>query len=182
MSLEIFEEMKTFVGFSQIDRDNLVKLKPTFHYQIPRIAEEIQGTLKRIPATAELTQGKNKGLKHSHIHWMNRLFEGEYGEDYFLNRRDIGVAHVGIRLPPHFVEGIMSHVRSRAFEIILDNQPDSKQAIKEYDSILKILDLDLLIINNAYRDERLDRIFNITGISRPLVERLIEQGGAATTH
>ena len=174
--------MKTFVGFSEQDRHNLVKLKPTFHYQIPLIAEEIHGALKRVPTTAELIRGKSKGLKNSHIHWMNRLFEGNYDEDYFKDRRAIGISHVNIKLPPHFVEGIMSHVRSRAFEIILENQPDPKQVTDEYDSILKILDLDLLIINCAYRDERMARIFKITGISPPLVERLIEQGGSVTTH
>lgn len=174
--------MKTFVRFSEQDRDNLVKLRPAFHYQIPAIAEEIHDTLESIPTTAALISGKSKGLKNSHIHWLNRLFGGEYGQDYFRNRRDIGIAHVGIGLPPHFVEGIMSHVRSRAFEIVLKNQPDPKQAADEYDSILKILDLDLLIINCAYRDERLDRIFKITGISRQLVERLVEEGGAMTSH
>ena len=178
MSYEIFEEMKSFVGFSTKDRDNLVKLKSTFRFRIPGIAEEIHDSLERIPVMAELARDQGKDLKNTHIHWMNGLFEGEYEEDYFQSRRRIGAAHVGINLPPHFIEGIMCQVRSRALEIVFEDRPDSRQATEQCDSILKILDLDLLIINCAYRNERLDRIFEITGIDRQLVDRLVEKGSA----
>ncbi len=182
MSLEFFEEMKTLVGFSQADRDNLLSLKSRFRFRIPGIAEDIHDSLKRTPATAELARKQGKAMKDAHIHWMNGLFEGEYEADYFHNRQKIGTEQVASQWPPHLVEGIFSQVRSRALEIVLEEQPKATQASRQCDSILKILDLDLLIIHCAFREERLNRIFEITGINRQLVDRLIEHGGAVRPH
>jgi hypothetical protein len=81
-----------------------------------------------------------------------------------------------MKVPPHFVEAMISRVRGDSFAIILEAAGNCEEATRACGSLIKILDLDLLIINSAYREERLKRISSITGASRSLIERLIEQG------
>ena len=42
-------------------------------------------------------------------------------------------------------------------------------------SVVRILDLDLMIINLAYGEERLERLSQFTGMSRKLIERCVTQ-------
>ena len=42
-------------------------------------------------------------------------------------------------------------------------------------SLLRVLDLDVMIINLAYGDERLARLSEFTGMSRKLIERCVVQ-------
>jgi len=42
-------------------------------------------------------------------------------------------------------------------------------------SVLKILDIDLMVINFAYAAERIDRLCYFTGMSKKLIARCIEQ-------
>ena len=44
-----------------------------------------------------------------------------------------------------------------------------------YASLVKVLDLDLMIINLAYGEERLERLSSFTGMSRKLLERCVTQ-------
>lgn len=176
MSMEVFEQMKEFVGFTTKDAENLAALQPVFAIHGPPIVEGFHRTLRQFPATAEIIRGREESLLAAHNRWMNELFSGHYGLPYFESRKRIGVKHVAINLPPYFVEGVMSEIRSRGFEGILAETADCHRAATLYESLVKILDLDLLVINCAYRDERIERIFNITGVSRRLIDNLVEQG------
>lgn len=178
--MDTFDEIKSFVGFDSTDESNLISLQPIFTIHGPAIINGCHEILHDFPATAKLIEGREEALKAAHNRWIQGLFCGEYGPDYFESRRRIGQVHVQIELPPHFVEGVMSHIRSKAFEAILAETSDSLEAARHYDSLLKILDLDLLIINKAYRDERIERIASVTGISRKLVENVIRVGNPAT--
>lgn len=178
--MDTFEEMKRFVGFDENAEKNLVELAPIFSEHGPEITNGFHDILERFPVTAELIEGRRDTLKAAHNRWIRELFCGEYGWEYFESRRRIGSAHVRIELPPHFVEGVMSYIRSKAFEVILAETTDCREATRLYDSLLKILDLDLLIINSAYRDERIERIFNVCGVSRNLIDNLVRAGNPAT--
>lgn len=107
---------------------------------------------------------------------MGELFAGEYGEDYFNNRLRIGMAHVRIGLDPHWVEAVMSFLRAEAVDAIAQEFDDDAQRCDLYKSLCKLLDLDMMLINVAYGEERLDRITSFTGLSRKLLERCISKG------
>lgn len=102
---------------------------------------------------------------------MLELFGGEYGEAYLERHLRIGQAHVRIDLAPEFVEGVMTVIRAAGTALIDEASEGDKTAL------LEILDLDLIVINLAYGEERLDRISRVTGMRRALIENLVKAGG-----
>lgn len=172
-----FEEMKSFVGFGAADVENLKSLAPTFAARGPAITDAFYGILGNFPATAAQIEGRIDALKATHARWMGELFAGDYGEAYFNNRLRIGQAHVRIGLDPQYVEGVMSILRAAGLEAIMADVSDPTEAKTKYESLLKILDLDLVIINLAYGEERLDRVSSFTGMSRRLIETVIKKAG-----
>ncbi|MEL6343701.1 MAG: protoglobin domain-containing protein [Myxococcota bacterium] len=170
---EIFEEMKRFNNFSEEDVENLKSLAPVFARHGGDITDAFYEQLANFDETAALIEGRVDSLKATHKRWMSELFTGDYGEDYFNNRRLIGDAHVRIKLSPYYVEGVMAFLRRAGLEAINTEVADTTEAQTKYQSLLKILDLDLFIINLSYSDERLNRLVKFTGMSRKLIERCI---------
>ncbi len=173
----VFDEMKQFLDFGDDDVANLSALVPVFAKHGPEITDAFYATLARFPTTAALIEGRIDGLKQTHARWMGELFAGDYGPEYLESRMRVGKVHVKIGLPPYYVEVVMSVIRAGGLEAIQAEVSDKARAADLYRSLVKILDLDLLIINLAYAEERLDRMSSITGMSRKLVENLIRKAG-----
>jgi hypothetical protein len=176
-AIQVYEEMKRFVGFDATDEANLKALAPVFAKHGKAITDGFYETLGKFPITAKIIDGQVDRLKATHGHWMSQLFGGDYGQDYFESRMRIGMVHVKINLPPYYVEGVMNYLRAKGLEAILSEVPNEAEASAKYTSLLKVLDLDLLIINLAYGEERLDRLVAITGMTRKLLENLVKHGG-----
>lgn len=174
--IAVFETMKGFVTFGPADVENLVRLRPVLEKHGSAITDRFYLRLAENPETAAFIEGRVDALKRTHHRWMMELCGGEYGHAYFENRIRVGMAHVRIGLDTWWVEGVMSFLRTEAVEAIRAEVSDSDVCARLYQSLVKILDLDLLIINVAYAEERLDRLHNFTGMSRKLIERCIKQG------
>lgn len=170
-----FFQMKEFVGFGAEDATNLRTLAPLFEAHGGAITDRFYERLAANPETAALITGRVDRLKATHARWMSGLFQGMYGDAYFEERWRIGLTHVRASIPPHWVEAVTSFLRSAGLELIIrEVEPAAAHALCR--SYLKILDLDLWIINLAYRDEQLARLTNFTGMSRALLDRCVLQG------
>ncbi|HHO50472.1 MAG TPA: hypothetical protein ENK18_06245 [Deltaproteobacteria bacterium] len=174
-TIEQFEEMKGFLSFGEADAANLQRLAPVFATHGAKITDDFYAILARYPTTAALIETRLESLKATHNRWMSQLFEGSYGAEYFENRIRIGLAHVRIGLPPWYVEAVMNLIRIEGHLAIVEGVPDADERAPLYASLLKILDLDLMIINLTYSEERLDRVTSFTGMSRKLIENVINQ-------
>lgn len=168
-----YEEMKRFLDFGEADAANLKAMAPVFAKHGGRITDSFYDTLGGFPITAKLIEGRVDALRATHARWMGELFAGDYGEAYFDNRVRIGEAHVRIGLPPFYVEGVMNTIRTHGQLALHTEVPD--KASEYTSSLLKILDLDLIIINLAYSEERLDRVSSFTGMSRKLIENVVNR-------
>lgn len=176
----IFEEMKTFIGFGERDVDNLRELAPIFDRHGGKMTDQFYEVLARTPATAKQIEGRVDALKATHGRWMGELFAGDYGDAYFESRMRIGNTHVRIGLAQQWVEGVMNHLRTAGQEIIYGEVADVHRAAELVGSYLRILDLDLMLINDAFANQKLDqnlaRLASFTGMSRKLLENCIKQG------
>ena len=170
---EVFAEMKSFLDFGDDDVTNLKSLGPVFQKHGPQITDAFYETLGHYGTTAKLIEGRIDALKATHGRWMGELFAGDYGDAYLEGRMRIGQVHVRIGLPPYYVEAVMNNIRVGGHHAMSQEIGDQSELDAKFGSLVKILDLDLLIINMAYSEERLDRMSSITGMSRKLVERLI---------
>ena len=169
-----FDEMKRFLAFDDQDVANLKRLGPIFEKAGPAITEEFYETLGQFEETRNLIKGRVEALMQTHARWMGELFAGEYGETYFENRMRIGEVHVKVGLPPWYVEAVMNLIRAKSHAAI-SAEVGAEEASELYVSLIKILDLDLMIINLAYGEERLDRVSAFTGMSRKLIENVINR-------
>jgi hypothetical protein len=171
--IEVYSQMREFVDFGPADEANLVALAPVFAKRGPAITDAFYETLGRYPTTSALLEGRVDSLKRTHQRYLGELFAGDYGQTYFENRIKVGKVHVRVGLDPYFVEAVMSFLRTAGMLAIreeLGNSPDTDAKIASY---LRILDLDLLVINLAYGEERLTRLTKFTGMSRKLLETCI---------
>lgn len=170
---EVFERLKGVVGFTEEDAANLVSIAPIVRKHGPAITDRFYETLGGVPETAKHLENKVAALKQTHTQWMASLVEGTYGEAYFASRWKIGMTHVRVGLDPHWVEGVMSFIRTAMGEALASEISDPKTLARLHASFVKICDLDLAIINLSYGEDRLDRLTAFTGMKRPLIENII---------
>lgn len=173
MHYERFEELKRSLKFDASDAANLQVLAPILSRYQQGITDYFYEILGQNQETAKLIAGRIDALKRTHGIWFQELFGGKYAEPYFESRWRIGMAHVRIGLSPHFVEMVMSIVRDKVLMALAKELPDSRELAAKYASVLKVLDLDLMVINLAYQEERLERLARFTGMKRVLIENVI---------
>jgi len=175
VAFETFQEMQAFLAFGPEDHQRLKSLAPLFARHGSSITNAFYDSLGRFPTTAKLIEGRVDALKATHNIWMADLFAGDYGEAYFARRLRIGAVHAKIGIEPRWVEGVMHVVRAHSLRIMRAEMTDLDALNLHYESLLKVLDLDLLIINLAYSEEMFDRLTSATGMRRPLLINLIRR-------
>jgi hypothetical protein len=165
--------LKAFLSFGPDDSENLRALLPLVEKHGSGITDRFYTLLGDTPETAKQIEGRVDALKKTHGEWMRSLVGGDYGEAYLQSRWRIGQAHVRVGLEPYWVEGVMSFIRTQVAAVIMKEITNTDEAARKYASFCKACDLDLLVINLSYSEDRLDRITDFTGIKRALVENII---------
>lgn len=177
MNPTFFAEMKKFLRVTDADSANMKAMGPTMIANVEQITNAFYDHLLKFEATKKFLpdEATINRLKGTHKRWFGELFNGVYDDAYFANRVKIGVAHVRVNIHPEYVDGIMSQIEQDCVSVLIKSFPP-EQAASYAQSILKILDLDLSVINQAYENERLSRLEAGTGLSRNLLETFINQG------
>jgi hypothetical protein len=174
ISVDQFEWAKTFVGFTDEDARHLSDLGVLVDLNGAAITEHFYDVLQATAETAVVIQGRVEMLKRTHSAYMKQLVAGSYGPDYFESRIRVGKVHVTQGIEPHWVEAVMSIIRTQLITMISDHFADHEQRAAKSRAVLRICDLDLLLINFAYSDERLERLSKFTGMGRKLIENVIK--------
>ncbi len=172
----VFEGLKDLLSFGPEDSRNLVELREILAPIIPEITSDFYEVLQAQAETAKFIEGRVEQLKKTHVAWFFDVLGGEYGRDFFDRQFKIGLTHVRISLPPQYVEGIMSFIRFSSVSAINAKVEDSEKASQLASSLTKILDINLAVINLSYHENRLDKLTQVTGMKRALLENLILQG------
>jgi len=168
---EIFDALKRFTGFGEADAQVLLSIKPVAMAHQGRITDEFYAGIQAELELAGFVEGRIESLKKTHRQWYEELFCGVYDEAYFAKRHAIGLAHVRIGLRPYWVEGVMNIIRTRLIPAL---QSDPSVPFETASAaVLKVLDLDLAIINLSYQQDRIDRLSDFTGMSKKLIENII---------
>lgn len=174
IATELFDRLKVFIGFEQADVTNLVSIRPLVERHGPVITDAFYKRIGETPETAKMIEGRVESLKKTHRAWLMGLVGGDYGAAYLESRERIGLAHVRIGLDPYWVEGVMSFIRTETIKALAADLPDAKDAAAKGASFIKACDLDLLIVNLSYNEDRLERLSAFTGMKRQLIENIIK--------
>ena len=170
----IFQEIKDFIGFTDEDIASLQAIAPIFAAHGAAITDMFYLKLARDPEQNKLIEGRVDALKRTHNRWMSELFAGEYGEAYFNDRWRIGLTHVRVGVKPWWVEAVTSFLRTEGIALLTNEIADPGQRVRSAQALIKILDIDLMLINLAYSNETIDRLSQFTGMSRKLIERCVQ--------
>jgi signal transduction histidine kinase len=155
----IFEDMKRYIGFDSGDARRLASLSTILDDSLPGIVEKFYETLNRHPNARAVFDGTGAQMERQRIvllQWLRELFAGEYGIDYYERRCRIGRTHVRVELPQHYMFTAMNVVRLSLEDAIRERHPGDAQACIA--SMHKLLDLELAIMNQTYREDLIARM------------------------
>lgn len=158
--MNLFDEIKSYVGFEDDDADRLRRLHPIVEPYFEEVVEEFYNRLAAHPRARGVFVGPEQiaRLRQSLKKWLGSVFGGVYDREYFKRRQRIGRAHVDVGLLPHFMFGAMNLIRNQFVEILL---VDERKAVREQfgepcggsqavRSLDRILDIELTIMVQSY--------------------------------
>ena len=169
----LFEEMKRYVRFGDGDAKILAEFRPHAEPHFERIAAEFYERIREHEGAHKVFTGESQveRLKRSLVAWMRRIFSGPYDEAYFAEASKIGRVHVRVGLQQRYMFTAMALIRVALEEIADAALHDRAQAARA--AITKVLDIELALMADAYRDELEARLHRITEIEREQVGRAL---------
>ena len=152
VSQELFDEMKSYVGFDAQDAANLRTLVPIVVPHLPRVVDRFYAEIFRRPRARAVLHGKAQieRLKYSLTQWLESLFSGDYGDNYYLSRISIGRTHVRVGLPQHYMFVAMEVIAQELEHAIVAS--DIAEPLLHVRSLRKLLTLDTGLMLESYKE------------------------------
>lgn len=162
--MTLFEELRHDVGFGPDDEAMLVRVAPLVEAEIARIVDHFYEVIWGNPTMKAVFEDDAQiaRQKKQLARWLRQTFEGSYGPEFVEARRRVGKVHVTVGLEQRFMFTMMSIIRTDLIELALDRgaragwpAPDLHAACL---AINRILDLDLAIMLDAYKESYVEKI------------------------
>lgn len=153
--MEKIDRIKAHYGFTTDDTNNLMQLRPVMEAEKDKFVEAFYGYLKNLEEAQRYLKDEETIKKHRDAvgQWMLNLFSGEYGRDYFKELERVGMAHVKINLPAHYVNAAMHFVKRYLLDIVRREIKDAREQAYSCGSLEKILDINLDVFTSSYMEE-----------------------------
>ena len=198
-----YVDLQQYVGWQEEDQLRVAAVRELFLERADELVDDFYAEILRHPDAAKVISGGEAQilqLKSSLRQWLRFLLTGPYDHDYVVLRTKVGKRHVAIGLDQIYTNAAMSRLRNGMLRILFEQfQGSSDELGKTVQSLNKLVDLDLAIIEDAYQSEyvalqqrlgkenlqlraaleRKEKPSNIVGSSEPMQEiyRLIERTG-----
>jgi len=160
MSAAFFDSLKQYVGFTDQSSAALRALHPLAQPFFVPIVDDFYATIEAHPeASAAITGGRAQieRLKQTLLGWMDKMLLGPHDQAYFELRARIGRVHVRIALPQHFMFTAMDRMRVRLLEVVRTQVSAPDQAQRIATALNQIIDLELAIMLETYREALTER-------------------------
>jgi PAS domain S-box-containing protein len=148
-----FEELKRYVRFDDADARALHEFRPIAAPHFVRIAREFYERIREHEEAHAVFTGEAQieRLQRSMVGWMERILSGTYDEAYWEEARKIGRVHVKVGLPQRYMFTAMALLRV-ALEAVAEQALGAKAAKVRF-ALTRILDLELAVMVESYRDD-----------------------------
>lgn len=153
-----FEHMKTRMNIGPAHAKRLREMEPALAPHLSDIVDRFYDRLLADPQAREIITRESK-VEHLRIvlkDWMSELFDGVYEQAYFERRSRIGKAHVRVGLPERFMVIGMAIIRDELAKVIQQIRPADET--EDLSTLNKLLDLELAIMLEAYRESYVAKI------------------------
>jgi len=153
-----FQELKRYVRFTEVDASLLGAFRDQSDQEFPRIALEFYDRIREHVEAHRVFTGEEQiqRLQSSLVLWLNRICSGPYDDSYQEQTSQIGRVHVRIGLPQRYMFTAMALIRIALLQIADRRIGDSAGPTR--DALNKVLDIELAVMLDTYRDAYVDRI------------------------
>ncbi len=153
-----FQEIKRYVRLDERDAELLRELGQLADTELPQIAKEFYDRIREHEEAHSVLNGEEQiqRLQRSLVAWMRRVLSGTYDEHYHEQTALIGRVHVRIGLPQRYMLTAMALIRVALLRIVARELPDRAGPTRE--AVVRILDLELAIMLEAYKDSFVERL------------------------
>ncbi len=158
-SLQSYREVAYYVGWSDEDAERLVAASDLLLAEAEWLVNDFYQEIGRHPeAAAVITGGEAQigRLKKTLLEWLRRLVKGPFDAEYLAARTEVGRRHVAIGLEQRFASAALARLRSGLTRSLASRWEGSPADLMQLvDSIDKRIDLDAIIIQEAYQEAHL---------------------------
>lgn len=156
-----YVELQHYVGWTGDDAARVALAAPLVRLSIGPMIDDFYEEISHHPDARKVITGgpeQIERLKQTLRGWLLDLLSGPYDRDYVARRWRVGWRHVEIGLDQVYTNAALSRLRSRIAAAIVSRWQGRESELREIlESIHKLLDLDLAIIEDAYQTEYLSR-------------------------
>lgn len=150
-SFATWEEMKSYVGFSDACVAALHHLRPHVEAEVGPIVDRFYARIQQFPRANAVLQGpaQVERLKQTLRVFITEMLTGPYDQAYFAKRRRIGQVHVRVGLPEHYVFTAMSRIRTDICDVAARTLP-ADRLMPTCHAVARISDLELAVMSSTY--------------------------------
>ena len=156
-----YQELQAYVGWTDADAARVSASAALIEPHLPALVDDFYAEITRHPGARKvITGGKAQidRLKGTLTIWVRELMHGPYDVEHVAKRWRIGWRHVEIGLDQVYTNVALSRLRSGIVRAIMKHfQGDPTDLAETIESLHKLIDLDLAIIEDAYQSEYLNR-------------------------
>ncbi len=144
-------------GWNAQDEENITKLKPHMEDKESLFVEAFYEFIERFRdhekylSTKEIVEAHKKKIGE----WFVSLFASVHDEQYLRGLFKIGLAHVKIGLPPHYLHASFTFIREFINQVISDSFSERLERDVIRKSANRLLDINMDVIDMSYREEEL---------------------------
>ncbi len=142
-----------FLGFDATDTDNLAALRTFARANVDRIVDDFYRHLMNFEETRRLLASDQEiaRLKTLQRAYFLRMFDADFGGDYFESRLRVGAAHAAIDLRPEWYFGTyFLYVRLLTARLQEHYRDDPDVLLPLLSSFVKVVFLDMGLAIDAY--------------------------------
>lgn len=165
-------KIQAHYNFTEHDVKNLTELGPIMDRYKDEFPRQFYNHVRNYDEADRFLKDEETIKKHQEAltEWFLGLFDGEYGPEYIHDLKQIGQAHVNIRLNTHYVNASMHFVKSYCREVLEQEVKSCDKLTSMLGSVEKILDINLDVMTNSFVEEEKKKM----GVSSKVENVLIQ--------
>jgi signal transduction histidine kinase len=177
-----YQELQRYVGWNDEYAQHVHSVAPLLRPYFKDLVADFYAEIEQHPGARKVITGGDaqiERLKGTLIQWLEDFFSGCYDADYVTRRWRVGLRHVEIGLDQVYTNAALARLRNGLLVALLAAwHGDQRQLDDVRLAILKLLDLDLAIIEDAYqtefnrRQQRTERLATIGKIAGGIAHEL----------
>jgi signal transduction histidine kinase len=154
-----YRELQRYVGWSEGDAARIRIAGDCLAPHFPALIDDFYDQILQHEATRRIITGGETQiarLKGTLRQWIAQLFAGPYDENYVAQRWRVGRRHAEIGLDQTYASAALARLRSGMVERLASQwRGDPLELLRVVQSLGRLLDLDLAIIEDSYKAEQL---------------------------